>query len=143
MKYILFWMAIFMYSMSGNLQAAEHATIPCYIVNETWAVKTMLTGTISYGKKRIEEISLLVEGTTIDSERIEHLINLPLGRITEFNLILSYCHEETDTCNMDATVASSLLFKPRIPLKEISLELVPMEISTHPVYNLPPKFQDK
>ena len=31
----------------------------------------------------------------------------------------------------------------KIPLKEIRLELVLVKIQTHPVYNLPPTFQDK
>ena len=146
MKYVLFGSAIFLYSIFANLQATETFTascsppIPCYVTNEIWSEKTLLTGTVTYGKKHTEEISLLVDGTTTECECIEHLINLPLGRITEFNLILCYYHEDSDACDLEATLASSLLFKPKIPLKEIRLELVPVKIQTHPVYNLPPTF---
>ena len=143
MKYILFWMAIFMYSMSVNLQAAESPRIPCYVINETWPGKTMLLGKVAYRGQQSEKISLLVDGTTVESKRIEYCIDLPFGRITEFDLILSHCNKETGICDAEATLASSLKFKPRAPLKEISLELVPGEILTHLVYNSPPIFQDE
>jgi hypothetical protein len=143
MKYILFWAAIFLYSNFANLQAMETPTIPCYVTNETWPEKTLLTGTITYGEQHTEEISLLVDGITTECKRIEQLIKLPSGRITKINLILSHYHEESNACDIEATLASSLLFKPKAPLKGIGLELVPIEIQTHPVYNLPSKFQDK
>lgn len=143
MKYVLFGSAIFLYSIFANLQAMETRTISCYVTNEIWSEKTLLTGTVTYGKKHVEEISLLVEGTTTEFERIEYLINLPFGRVTEFNLTLCYYHEDSGASDLDATLASSLLFKPKAPLKEIRLELVPIKIQTHPVYNLPPIFQDK
>jgi hypothetical protein len=141
MKNLLFYTTIFLYSFFTNVQAAQ--TIPCYVINEIWPEKTKLTGIITYRDQHTEEVSLVVEGTTTESLRIEQCINLSSGAIKEFNLFLNHYHEESDRNDAEKTLIGSLVFKPVTLLTEISLEFAHLIIHPNPTYNLPSKFQYK
>ena len=142
MKHVLFCVILFLYPFSATAQAAEKLTVPCYIINEIWSEKTKLTGLITYRDKHIEreEVSLVVDGTTTESPRIEHRIYLSSGLIKELNLFLHHYHEESDG---EETLIGSLVFKPVTLLTEIRLEFAHLVINPYPTYNLPPQFGDK
>jgi hypothetical protein len=119
MKHVLFCVVLLLYSFSANAQAAEKLTVPCYIINEIWSEKTRLTGSITYRDKDIEreEVSLVVDGVTTESPRIERRIDLSSGFIKKFNLFLHHYHEEQDE---EETLIGSLVFRPVTLLRECS-----------------------